>query len=172
MKKLICFTLILGFLLLTACTVPDPKTISFSPNESEEVKANLEFYQQMLDYAPFPQGVSFFPYSARYDEDKTHITVYGFVRNNTVSTVYSLEANVAVMQDGATVADGYYFFELNDFGALPMKESRPWNLTYSADQINLTTADFSKQFFVNSEFTYSITESADKFDLSSKERIN
>jgi hypothetical protein len=171
MKKLVCFIVIASTLLLTSCTMPDPKTISFSPNATESTKAEIEFYQQMLEYAPFPNGVSFYPYSASYDEDKTHLTVNGFIRNNTVSTVFAIEANMIVEQDGATVADGYFHFELNDFGALPMKESRPWSLVYSVDQINLTTADFSRQFFVSSDFRYEITESADKFDLSSKERV-
>ena len=160
-----------GILLLTSCTDSDPKSISFSPLASETISSNLAFYQKMLESAPFPTGVSFYPYSARYDEDKTHIIVNGFVRNNTVSTVYALEANITVEQDGKAIADGYFYFELNDFGALPMKESRPWSLKYSSDQINLITADFSRQFFVQSDFQYSITESADKFDLSSKERI-
>jgi|GEM_PF-2943598 len=172
MKKLICFVLIACTLLLVSCSTTDPKTISFSPLVSETTKANIEFYQKMLESAPFPNGVSFYPYAAEYDGDKTHILVHGFVRNNTVHTVYALEADVVVEQGGLPVADGFFYFELNDFGALPMRESRPWTLRYSVDQINITTADFSKQFFVNSNFKYSITESPDEFDLSSKMVIN
>lgn len=161
--------LVLSVVLLAASFAGCKRKItkySFGPKEnissmSAEYKESLT--AQLNRAGKAPDGLSFYGYSAKYN-DEGGLEIDGFFRNNTGKPVHNISGTISIESIGAdgknylTIAKAKFTFPDEDFGLLPNREARPWKLIFNSDLIVNKLNNLSS-YMVNADLTFD-TESS------------
>jgi SLAP domain-containing protein len=128
---LVIFTLLFLFITVCSCSKDSSTSISFSPiNSANYSKKEKDYlHEQIKKAGALPKGVSFYGYDATFEKDG-RLIVKGFIRNNTGKQIYNIQGTIAIMDKKKLVAKAYFICNLEQFGKLNNKDSRPWTLIY------------------------------------------
>lgn len=162
-KTIIVACVLVAVLVLTFVVavifVENQSPVSFGPNEVAEqmTEEKIAEHEKRLEKLDLNSGtrkdLNYTGYRAYFD-DKGQLIVDGYFRNFTGHEVYDIRGNIIVTNKNKDIIGTAYFeFPEKEFGSLKNGYSRPWQLIFENDYVNVEIIDLSK-FIITTELEY------------------